>query len=289
MGIGRRVDLGDASMVIDDHAGDGTPILLLHGWLRNRHSWRGFAPVLARHTRVIVPDLPGFGASDIPTARYDVGFFVDAVRKLLDRIGVARVRVVGHGLGGAIALALAIDHPEHVERVVVASPSWTQNVLLGLRARWLTSGPWGRVAFELGLSRGRVRRMLETRHFQEAELVDDALLDAVWAPLLRSRSRLAAWRSLATDLDPGLTERVARLTVPTVAVWGYNDRVHPLDLARRLEAAAPAVKLTMIPNCGHAVHETRPRSFAVYLGRHFDIPIDPYLLDDGHPKPRELL
>jgi 4,5:9,10-diseco-3-hydroxy-5,9,17-trioxoandrosta-1(10),2-diene-4-oate hydrolase len=287
MAAEHRVDIGGTSLAVDDHPGPGTPILLLHAWLRNRHSWRDLAPALSRHSRVIVPDLPGFGASDIPDVAYDVPYYVGAVVQMLDAMGVSKVRIVGHGLGGAIAFGLGLDHPGRVERILAESPSWTENVLVGLRARYLMHGPLGQYAFRAALTRARVRQLLATRHFQEEDRVDDALVDAVWAPLSRRGAGRAAWRSLKTDLDPGLTERVAALSVPTMAVWGYNDRIHPIDLARQLETKAPAIKVSMIPNCGFAAHETRPRSFAVYLARQLEVPLDPRSLDDGHPKPRE--
>jgi 4,5:9,10-diseco-3-hydroxy-5,9,17-trioxoandrosta-1(10),2-diene-4-oate hydrolase len=289
MAVDGRVDIGGTSLAVDDHPGPGTPILLLHAWLRNRHSWRGLAPALAEHARVIVPDLPGFGASDVPDAEYDLPYFVNAIKGLLDGMGVPKVKIVGHGLGGAIAFGLALDDPGRVERVLAESPSWTENVLLGWRARYLMYGPLGQYAFRAALTRDRVRHLLATRQFQEADHVDDALLDAVWAPLQRKGAAKAAWRALKTDLDPGLAERVAGLTTPTMAVWGYNDRIHPIDLARRLEETNKAIKVTMIPNCGFAAHESRPRSFAVYLARHLEVGLDPRRLDDGHPKPREAI
>lgn len=150
-------------------------------------------------------------------------------------------------------------------------------------------GPLGQYVFRAALTRDRVRQLLATRHFQEADRVDDALLDAVWAPLQRKGAAKAAWKALKTDLDPGLTDRIPSLVTPTMGVWGYNDRIHPIDLARRLEEANKAIKVSMIPNCGYAAHESRPRSFAVYLAKHLEIPLDPRKLDDGHPKPREAI
>lgn len=282
----RRVDVGGVGIAVEEH-GEGIPYVFLHGWLRNRYQWRDHAPAVAREGRAILIDLPGFGASDVPKdAPYDTPYFAAHVRGVLDALGLDRVRVIAHGLGAAAAIAIALETPSRVERILAVSPSWKRNPLAGLRAKFVIEGPLGEYAFRLGVSRERVRHLLLTRHFHREPIrVDDALVDSVWEPLQRPGARRAAWLSLRADVDAGLEAAIPGLQVPLCAVWGYNDAIHPVDVARDLERVCANAVMKLIPNCGHAVSEMRPRSFTAYLNEFMGTTIDPEKVEDGQPRP----
>lgn len=102
-------------------AGDGPPLLLIHGLGANRSDWDAHVPVLSRHFRVIAPDLPGYGDSDKPFRFYSVPFFARLMWQLCDRLGLERLAIVGHSMGGATALQMALDAPQRVERLVISN------------------------------------------------------------------------------------------------------------------------------------------------------------------------
>src|SRR5215475_6485462 len=103
------------------HAGRGPTLLFLHG-IGDRHdTWRPLIPNLARDHTVIAPDLLGHGRSDKPRGDYSVGGYANAMRDLLTILGVERVTVVGHSLGGGIAMLFAYQYPERCERLVLVS------------------------------------------------------------------------------------------------------------------------------------------------------------------------
>src|SRR5579872_6883065 len=105
-------------------AGAGPPLVLVHDYLASRVAWDDVLPRLAPRFRVIVPDLPGFGESEKPPPgryRYDFGAFSESLVDLLAALGVGRVSVCGHALGGAVALKLAATHPHVVDRLVLVN------------------------------------------------------------------------------------------------------------------------------------------------------------------------
>ena len=99
-------------------AGDGPPLVLLHGWPQHWWCWRHLIPRLAQSHRVIAPDLRGFGWSDAPAGGYSKHGFAADILALLDAEGLERVRLVGHDWGGFTAFLLAMEHPDRVERIV---------------------------------------------------------------------------------------------------------------------------------------------------------------------------
>src|SRR5687768_2559921 len=98
--------------------GSGPAVLLVHGWPTSAHLWRNVMPAIAQRHRVIAIDLPGFGASDKPTdVRYNFDFFTGAIDALLAELHIERAAIVGHDLGGPIALRWALDRPDRVTSV----------------------------------------------------------------------------------------------------------------------------------------------------------------------------
>ena len=264
-----------------ERAGDAGPtVVLLHGWLRSIHSWRHLLAPLGTVARVQAIDLPGFGRSPILPGAYDHAFFADAVWSELG--DATDLHLVGHGLGGATAFAMALARPAAVKSIVAISPTVLKTPLLGLRGRFVTSSIAGRVWLEVAPRRA-IRRMLEP-HFHDPAHLDDALLDEVMCSLERAGARSVAHRALVTDLGGALAERVRDLAVPTTLIWGYNDRIQPLDVARTLALRIPGAVLRQIPNTGYGALECRPRSVARYLTEALGLSLPPGI-PDGHPAP----
>ncbi len=102
--------------------------------------------------------------------------------------------------------------------------------------------------------------------------------------LERPGARAVAHRALVTDLGGALADRVAEVAVPTTLIWGYNDRIQPLDVGRVLASRIPRAVLRQIPNTGYGALECRPRSVARYLTEALGVPL-PGGIPDGHPAP----
>jgi len=234
--------------------GDGPPLLLLHGFGGSAWNWTEVAPRLPGR-RLIVPDLPGHGASS-PLPAASIAGFADAVAGLLDE----PAGVVGHSLGGVVALRLAERHPELVRGLVLAAPagisssSRAAEVTLGLLGLVRPGRLPGRRA-ELVAGSPRLKRLL----FGRFEVADpDSLsaravhgfLDAM--PL--HTDALGAGLALARD-DP--RRDLDRVRCPVLVLFGARDRQVPLadgfEYARRLGAG-----LRVIADCGHLLIGERP-------------------------------
>jgi pimeloyl-ACP methyl ester carboxylesterase len=249
-------------------AGDGPPLLLLHGWPQHWWCWRHVIPELAQDHRVIAPDLRGWGWSDAPAGHYAKSTFAADVLALLDAAGLDRVKVIGHDWGGYTAFLLALEHPERIERMVAVDipPPWpgpfsprrlTASVLLAYQlplalpavgARILTSGT--------GFARAVIRAGSGPAMNWRDEDLD------LYALPLRERARAeassACYRTFLTRELPALVagrgHRPEELSVPTLLIMGARS---PLQrtLAPR---PAPHLRIELLAGVGHFIAEEAP-------------------------------
>ncbi len=254
--ITRDVAARGARIRFDD-AGSGPPLVLVHDYLASRVAWDDVLPRFAANFRVIVPDLPGFGESEKPPpSRYRYGFegFSESLVDLLAALGVGRVSLCGHGMGGAVALTLAACHAHVVDRLVLVNPlvypprqdalSRIASVpLLGpLVFKQLSGRSLFRSRFAPGASSPRVDRLFE-------------MFDAPAA-------REAAYATMCSILDTRpLTASVPRVTAPTLVAWGRSNRVSPVDQGRRLARELGGSRFEVF-DCGMSPPEECPEAFA---------------------------
>jgi pimeloyl-ACP methyl ester carboxylesterase len=253
-------------------AGSGPAVLLLHGWPTSSYLWRDVLPVIARSRRVIAPDLPGYGASDKPTGvRYTYEVFSQAIDGLADRLGLDRLALAGHDLGGPIALRWALDHPERVRGLALLNtlvyPDFHPSV--------------GQFIADLRDPAGRARLTSPeglTELFRSA-VVDPARLspevvDAVVAPFASADAREAlanAAIGLEYKLFVDLGERIGQLRAPLRLVYGTQDPILP-DVAQtmaRIQRDVPGAEATALPQCSHFPMEDDPETVGELLAAFF--------------------
>lgn len=249
-------------------AGDGTPLLLLHGAPETSSCWRDLLPRLAAGRRVLAPDLPGLGGSTYP-GPYDVPSLVTQVAALLEAEGLGPVDVVGHDWGGVIALGLAGLRPDLVRRLVVANAPYRQGPppYRAAHIPLLALPVLPELAFRLA-GRRLVALMLRLGWRSTPPL--DAERCAEYAAAYSGRERLQAFLGYyraAARPQPGAWVPGSALarTLPPVHVehvmvlWGALDPVLPVWVG---EAAArdlgPGTRTTTIPGVGHFVIEEAP-------------------------------
>lgn len=252
-------------------AGEGPPVVLLHGFLGGQIVWEDVVDELVRDFRVVVPDLPGFGESEKPAPTryaYDVQAFVDAVVDMLAALGLGRVSVAGHGLGGAIALALAADHPELVEKLVLLD-ALTYSYPLDLEARLPLAPLIGSFVFKQLYGRGVFRRHFRERVYAKGFDAPPGRVDALYAAFNTPAARESAFTVLEATTDTrSLVARIPRVKAPTLVLWGRADRVFPPALGQRLAREIATARLEML-DTGHAPHEEAPAQVAAALKRFF--------------------
>jgi pimeloyl-ACP methyl ester carboxylesterase len=248
--------------------GDGPALFLLHDFMQTRATFDAVSGELARRYRVITPDFPGFGESEKPDpTRYAYGYleFASVVADLVSATCVGRASVCGVGLGASVALSVAGEHKDHVDKLVLVSPIVYEHDPSAFE-RVLTMPLIGGLVFKQ-----IVGRKLFTRHFQRSVYKDDAdgrddalarYYDAFNSPAARQAAH--ATLTATRDTRP-LVAIVPRISSPTLVVWGRHDRRVPVEHGRRLTREIAGARLEVL-ECGHAAPEEVPEAFARVLG-----------------------
>jgi pimeloyl-ACP methyl ester carboxylesterase len=249
-------------------AGAGHPLLLVHGYLSSHLTWAEVMGELSSSFRVIAPDLPGFGESEKPApSRYAYGFdtFADTLADVVAALGLSRVSVCGHGLGGSIALTLAANHPDLVDRLVLVDPL-VYTVRLGTMARIAALPILGPVAFKQLYGRAMFRRYFREQFYKSTSVPwsrVDTHYDLFNAPLARQ----AAYATTLAILDTrAVVAKVPRVVVPTLVGWGREDASSPIADGRRLVRELRGARFEVFES-GHAPQEECPETFARVVKR----------------------
>jgi pimeloyl-ACP methyl ester carboxylesterase len=247
--------------------GQGDPILFIHGWPTFSHLWRHQMAALADHFQLYALDLPGFGDSDKPAdVSYTLNFYADILTGFLAALGLERVTLVSHDLGGTIALLWAVRHPERLARLVITDtvpyPDLPLMIRLMLPAARLpglgqamVSRPGLRFMFQLGTA-GR-------------GVVTDELVAAYDRPLTETTGARETLLRILTEIEPGETVEIAdnldRISAPVLILWAEKDPTAPLSIARRLHTDIRGSLLKTVPGCGHFLTEDRPEEVSRLL------------------------
>ncbi len=251
-------------------AGEGSVIALIHGITSTSDTWRELLPLLAERHTVVAPDLLGHGDSAKPRGDYSLGAYAAGLRDLLVALGYERANIVGHSLGGGVAMQFAYQFPERCERLaLISSGGLGREVHLLLRAASLPGS-------ELILPLIAAPKVLEAGAAVGAFLSRIGLRPSAdlgeiargYASLDNSRSRLAFLHTLRAVIDP-IGQRVSardRLylaqEVPSLIVWGERDPVIPAEHGREAHAAMPGSRIEVLPQAGHFPHLDEPRRVA---------------------------
>jgi pimeloyl-ACP methyl ester carboxylesterase len=256
----RSVQARGASFHVAE-AGAGEPLVLLHGWPQHWWAWRKVVPLLAPHARLIMPDLRGFGWSDAPPGRYDKRSMADDVLVLLDRLGLQRVRIVGHDWGGWIAFLACMAAPERFERALVLgiSPPFGRPSPRMLLDLW-------RFAYMLAIAAPVIgERLVASERFVRTVLSapagafnddDVRAFSAVLAEPPRARASVQLYRTFL--LREAVRGARGRLHVPTRLVVGARDPVVRPSLLAGRERFADDLTIELVPDCGHWIPAERP-------------------------------
>ncbi|MFF8846601.1 alpha/beta fold hydrolase [Streptomyces sp. NPDC015127] len=250
-------------------AGEGPALLLIHGIGDSSATWADLIPALARRHTVIAPDLLGHGASGKPRADYSVAAYANGMRDLLGVLGIDRVTLVGHSLGGGVAMQFAYQFPERTERLVLVSAGGVGRAVNPvLRAVSVPGADVLLSTLRLPGMRHAIRlftelmRRLDTDLGQDApELLGlvDALPDATArSAFIRTLRAVVDWRGqVVTMLDRCyLTQGM-----PVMLLWGSRDSVVPVDQAHTAHVAMPGSRLEIFEGAGHFPFHTDPTRF----------------------------
>ncbi|MDQ3935733.1 MAG: alpha/beta fold hydrolase [Actinomycetota bacterium] len=254
-------------------AGWGPLIVLIHGITGSSDTWLDVIDDLAQDHTVVAPDLLGHGESAKPRGDYSLGAYASGIRDLLAALGHDRGTVVGHSLGGGVAMQMAYQFPERVERMVlVSSGGLGREVNLLLRAAAL---PGSELVLPLLTARGIVDWTNAVAGFiGRFGLRPGADLEEIWrgfSSLSDVEARTAFVHTLRGIIDPGGQRVSARdrlylaAEMPSLIVWGERDPVIPFAHGLQASEAMPGSRLVSFPDAGHFPHREDPRRFANVL------------------------
>jgi pimeloyl-ACP methyl ester carboxylesterase len=265
-----RVHGYDRAFVI---TGGGPAILLLHGIGMTHRTWSRVIPRLARDFTVIAPDLLGHGESDKPRGDYSMGGYANGMRDLLTLLNIDRVTVVGHSLGGGIAMQFTYQYPELVERfVLVGSGGLGVSVHPAIRALTIPgTGPMVAAAamnpirkmivpLLMKLHESGLRGTQDLGGFAEVyESMGDRKARAAFRQVLRAA---VDWRGQVLTM----TDRAYLAeNMPAMVMWGRNDLAIPVEHAFEAKQLFPKARIHIFDDSGHMPHEDEPERFVEAL------------------------
>jgi pimeloyl-ACP methyl ester carboxylesterase len=260
-----RVHLPHGVVVVEE-SGAGKPVVLLHGMGSSHRSWHRVRRDLSRDARVLAPDLPGYAGSDPVGVGFSPSSVADVLVAVLRDRGATDCLLVGHSLGGLVAVTLADRHPGMVRRLVLVAPAGLQprlalpgeaigrilEALIGVRRELgrpvATSAQARRVMF------GRVVHHPERLHASDARLVLEA-----------SRGATRIRQGVKTAMHADIRSALRRLPMPVDLVWGTEDRLLSPAGVDEARAARPGIPVHLIHDVGHLPMLERPAELAAII------------------------
>jgi pimeloyl-ACP methyl ester carboxylesterase len=245
--------------------GQGDTLLLIHGMAGSSETWRAVIPQLSKKYRVVAPDLLGHGQSAKPRGDYSLGAFAVWLRDLLDELGVTRATIVGQSLGGGVAMQFIYQHPDYCERLILISSGglgpdvgWTLRLLSAPGSELFLPVIAPRPVLAVG---NKLRSWLSSAGIQSPR---GAELWSAYSSLSDAETRQAFLRTLRSVVDyrgqavSALNRLHVRAELPTMAIWGDQDQIIPVDHAYAAQAARPGSRLEVLEGVGHFPHVERP-------------------------------
>jgi pimeloyl-ACP methyl ester carboxylesterase len=250
-------------------AGDGEVLLLIHGMAGSSETWRSVMPALSKKFRVVAPDLLGHGQSAKPRGDYSLGAFAVWLRDFLDELGIGRASVVGHSLGGGVAMQFVYQHPDYCNRLIlISSGGLGPDVGTILR---LLSAPGAELVLPIiavppVLTAGnKLRSWLTGAGIRSPR---GAELWSAYSSLSDRQARQSFLRTLRSVVDyrgqavSALNRLQLRAEVPVMAIWGDADSIIPVDHAHAAHAARTDSRLEVLEGVGHFPHVEAPAAVA---------------------------
>ncbi len=237
-------------------AGDGPPLLFLHG-AGGASRWMPYMERLAERYRLYVPSHPGFGRSDTPGWLDGMGDLAYFYLDFLEEIGEDRLHLVGNSLGGWLALEIAVRSSARLATLTLVSAAGIhlEGVPKGDIFLWDDAERARNTFFDPSLAEARLAAA-ERADEEESEIA------------LRNHFATAKLAWHPRFYNPELQKWLHRVPVPTLVLWGADDRIFPVAYGEAMQRMIPGAALSVLPECGHLPHQEKPDEFVAAVAAH---------------------
>lgn len=244
-------------------AGSGRPLLLLHGLGGHLGNWEDNIPALAQHYRVYALDIAGFGLSDKPkTAERNLDYLLRFLRGFLDVQEIAQAVVIGNSLGGFLALQMALAYPQRVAALVLVAAAG-----LGPEIGWVLKLQGLPILGDLvTIPNRRLVRLAVRSIFYDQSKATPKIVEEHYQHFCRPGARQAYLAVIRNGIGRRgqrsvLLDRLPQIHMPTLIVWGAEDRLLPVRQAHAAAARLPHSRMQILPECGHCPQMEKPEEF----------------------------
>ena len=237
-------------------AGEGAPVLLLHGFGGEIWMWEKQVEALSKRYRLYIPDLLGYGYSDRPKIDYTPSLFIDMIRQFMDQLGMRSASLIGNSMGGGVAWAFAIAHPERVDKLVLIDsiPPQVVPAVRNRLLRWFLAIRHVPLLPYLAMAL-RTRRMVRTvlmEAIHDDRLVTDVVVERQYQiGRIAGTARVMASTVRYADEVARYADALETLRKPTLIVWGEQDELFPVAVGSQLHASIRDSELVVIKGSGH--------------------------------------
>jgi 2-hydroxymuconate-semialdehyde hydrolase len=269
-----ELDLPTAKTCFVD-TGEGAPLVLVHGLMAYSFSWRKNIPALSKHYRVLAPDLAGCGYSGpVKEGRHSVEIWSRQLEELLDALHLRNVYLVGSSAGGAVAVDFAARHADRVTKLVLVGSvnPFSRRVVL-LSSMYASTGlPDTLLKLLVEAAPMLLPWLFAHRYYAKASRITPETLPGFVQPLSVEKT-VPMLRDVISEWQPRrMLQQLPRLVMPTLLVWGAEDKLVPPSCIPELQAVLPNAQVEMISETGHLVFEECPEEFNEILLRFLSKP-----------------
>jgi pimeloyl-ACP methyl ester carboxylesterase len=244
-------------------AGSGMPLLFLHGLGGHWGHWEANIPALAQHYRVYAPDIVGFGLSDKPQAAdRNLEFLLRCLRGFLDVQEIAQAVVIGNSMGGFLALQMALTYPQRISALGLVAAAG-----LGPEIGWILRLQGLPILGDLvTIPNRRLVRLAMRSIFYDQSKATPKIVEEHYQHFCRPGARQCYLAVIRNGIGLHgqryvLLDQLPQISVPTLIVWGAEDRLLPVRQARAAAARLPHSRLHILPECGHCPQMEKPEEF----------------------------
>lgn len=253
----------DDTRIRYDVRGKGNTIVMLHGFASSMEVWDRLTAELEDEYQIVRLDLKGFGWTDRPEGDYSPQAQSELVWELLDKLKIDHFSLVGHSWGSSVALQMALDKPDRINRVALYD-AWVYEEQLPAFFVWSRSPVFGETMFRLWYKE-RAEDRLAMAFYDPEKWVNQGFIEAVDSALDRPATVTAALAAVRAQQYEKIQHRYSEIGIPVLLIWGEEDQVAPLWVAHRLASELPYSQLETYGSCGHfpMIEAYGPSTFAL--------------------------